>query len=303
MNRLITLFLISTVLSCADKGPAPDNNPTKAIKTEPSQTPSVKTPLLNPVVTKPIITPTKPVVTPESPVVVQPKPVVTQPKPVVTQTPRDLLITAATNGDLLALNNVIKGGLKLRDNNNGIDALKAAKDPAVRERIVEVLFDEFQPDYKKGEKDIGSAIREAFKTDKVAYEEFMDELIKKRRTKVTDAQLLGELAYMSELFEKLKDMGVDLNQPVSAYGLSGNDAGPLIVTMTSIGANVDQAGAVKIKIAQSLLDAGADINAKDLKGHTALYYADIEAGVGHEWQRKGFIALAQFLKSKGALKI
>ena len=227
----------------------------------------------------------------------------TPPKPAKTKSPRDLLIRAAKDGDVLALNKIINGGLKLRENNNGIDALKVATDPVVRDRIVEVLFNEFQPSYEKGSEKIGSVTREAFNADKIAYAEFIDELIKMRRTKVTDAQLLSELAYMSELFQKLKDMGVDLNQSVEAYDLKGNDAGPLLVAMTTIGANFDEEGDIKIKIAQNLLDAGADINAKDLKGHTALYYVQNEAKVGHDWQRKGFIKLAHFLKSKGALNI
>ncbi len=85
--------------------------------------------------------------------------------------------------------------------------------------------------------------------------------------------------------------------------MSGDSIGPLIVAVTSINPNFDPNGDRKMKIVKALLEVGADINAQDKRGHTALYYVEGEARTGHEWQRKGFQLLEQFLKANGAIKV
>ena len=108
---------------------------------------------------------------------------------------------------------MVKNGLKLRVNDNGVEALKVAKDIPTRKRIVEILFDEFKPDFQKGDgtETIEGAISRAIDDNAHGkYNEFIDELITMRRNKIGDAGLLSEVASIPEI--------IPIIQKTQSYG-------------------------------------------------------------------------------------
>ena len=96
-------------------------------------------------------------------------------------------------------------------------------------------------------------------------------------------------------------MGVDLDQPVKI--VSVRDLAPVIIGEMS-SAYYDPKGEDKLSVIKALLDAGANINVKDSKGHTALYYA-MEKVYASKSKRnentEGFKNVARFLVEKGAI--
>lgn len=222
------------------------------------------------------------------------------------QTIEEKFISAAEEGEKGSVEEIIRSGIQLVDNDLGIKALNKASTDEIKEVIATSMFEAFMQQYKKTSGfslDFGSGLREFYKKNSnKKYDEFIKIVLASRRKKVGDAQLLADMAYVKESFQTLRDMGVDLNMVAKrAYGLSDDkDAGPLIVMLTAISPG-DISEDFLVELTKALIDAGANVNEVDNRGHTALFYADNASRAGHDWQKKPFIALAKYLKTQGAI--
>jgi hypothetical protein len=209
------------------------------------------------------------------------------------------LFSAIENSSTEDLNKTLETGINLIDNDLGLKAFKDAKTPEIKNILVKKMYTQLGGTANGS---IREVLGKVFNTNKdKKYDPFILDLIKIRRAEGDDPSLLKELSYSLRSFEYLHQCGVDLNATAKpSYNLTEDiDAAPLLVMSTSLSSSDDPKGEYKLKIAQALIDAGADVNAVDKNGHTALYYANKESNTGHEWQKAGFIKLAEYLKSKG----
>jgi uncharacterized protein YceK len=198
------------------------------------------------------------------------------------------------------LNAIIKPTVSFLKNELGAKALKQALSDEIRKILVKKIYTDLGGT-KQEDFNIKDILEELLKINtSKTYDEFIKTIISFRRQKISDEELLKELAYQHSLYGHMAAAGVDLNTIAApSFGLNADsDRGPLLVMLTALHNPMEE---LLLARARALIEAGADVNAIDKRGHTALYYADSQSKMGHDYQRKPFIALGKYLEANGGI--